>query len=550
MADLVNFKQGLMVYAEQHNSLPNIVLSQATDLGQAANGVIGVDNRSEGESAAALVGRYVDEFAAAFTDESNSEMVSIFNEVVEVCSDKLIHVFTKIAGVKEHATSLSGEMEKTVQQMLARDPFVSAHAGVSTINVDFPIHEWCAVGAVGSNAYIIGKVNGSVTVESAEVPETFSMHHFKLACDNLKDAEPIKDIEFSEESKTAFVNAIHEATSDVSINVIKEGVDCLTISKQLNVVVNALASKDIDPSKIYTTIQFFSNMINCLVIVTDVIQSGTVEVSNSSKDALDENIEKARMMCVLMAYYIAMHRETSYKDAILLPDGSLNKDNLDAFYQGGGNNQMVAHYIRAMFKDDLNSIPVRGVPADSIVKSATALEERVKKDIANVEGRIAVATTQARVAAFKHISSVYLKEELKQRFGDKDDVTLGAIYRKVEAHVFPAICNAITMYNITFLDATLSMIMESSYVGTFAYAVFKKLGAAYINRANIGGTIDQAAIDIVEIGVITDIVSEFVISKLCCYEECKDMTVTAPVVPETTQDQSSTAGAEPAQEDK
>ena len=114
--------------------------------------------------------------------------------------------------------------------------------------------------------------------------------------------------------------------------------------------------------------------------------------------------------------------------------------------------------------------------------------------------------------------------------------------------VCPAIVQAITMYEISFMDACLSLIMESGDPRSFAYAMFKKLGAAYVNRADLGGDIDQSAIDVVESKVIADFLSEFVVTRLCAYEDCRDMTVSAPVVPAEQPAEQTPADATPSQE--
>ena len=111
MADLINFKQALMAEAEKTQELPPVVMSESTDLGQMVSRITGVDNRGEGESAAALVGRYVDEFTRALNEEANADVLKIYQEVVDVIADKIIHVFGEISAAKTHAEEKAGEME-------------------------------------------------------------------------------------------------------------------------------------------------------------------------------------------------------------------------------------------------------------------------------------------------------------------------------------------------------------------------------------------------------------------------------------------------------
>lgn len=547
MADLINFKQALMAEAEKTQELPPVVMSESTDLGQMVSRITGVDNRGEGESAAALVGRYVDEFTRALNEEANADVLKIYQEVVDVIADKIIHVFGEISAAKTHAEEKAGEMEKIKNDILARDPYVAAHIKAPELNIDFPMFDWSAISVVGSKAYIIGRVNGSVTVDEQEVPESFSMHHFNLAVEEMKKMEGIKDVEFTPETSEIIINTIAENCTMPKEDIVV-GFEYLKKATAFNQVINLLAEKDLDPSKIFSNILYFSGTIEKVSCVITAITSDIVDLGAANRKLIDDNISVARVYLELMAYYIAMHRETSYADALLLPNGALNKDTYDAFVAEGGKNIMIAHYIRAMFKDDLSAIPVRGVPASSIIKSATALEERVKRDIANVEQRIQIATNQARIAAFKHIAGQYINSAIAQLIPDADDVQKAAAANKVFVAVAPAIVHAINMYDISFMDAALSLIMEVSYPNTFVFAMFKKLGAAYVNRVDLGGNVDQAAIDIAETGVIADIVSEFVVKKLYCYEECKDMTPKAPVVPQQPAPAPAPAEGEPSEQ--
>lgn len=531
MADLVNFKQNLMVFAEAHAGLPCVVLNQNSDFSQELDRLIGVDNKGEDESVTALVGRYVDEFAGALGDPANEAVVAKFNEIVDCFYEKINCVFKEIFGIKNHAAELAQDMEKLANDMLARDPFVSVHTGKSTLNIDFPVFGWDAIATVGSAIYLTNKVNGSVTVEEGEVPETFSLHHFRLACDNLKDAQGVEPITISLEATTAAIDQIKEALPTIPVDSITQVWKQLTTAGATNFIVAALANKDVDPSVIFKNIVEFSNFIETSIPVMDAISTGVVDLGNETMDKLSGNMQKLRWIAEMCGYYIAMHREFSYKGAILLPNGALNKDEVEAYNAAGGTPLMIAHYIRAMFKDDLNAIPVRGVPSNSIITSASALEERVKRDMNNIESRISLATTQARVHAFKHIGCIYIAEEVKKQNPEVDEVTLGSMANCKGKDVVKRIAGNINMYNISFLDAALSLIIEGSFEDTFLECVYKKLGAAYLNRANVGGDIEQGDIDIVESGVIADLVSGFIAHKMLATDECKDMTVKAPVVP-------------------
>ena len=175
---------------------------------------------------------------------------------------------------------------------------------------------------------------------------------------------------------------------------------------------------------------------------------------------------------------------------------------------------MLAEFIRFMYADDASKIPVAGIKIKPIIDGAAAVSERVKKDIANVEGRVAIAMNLARSTAFK----IVIRDYFTKQFTRKNE---GADLNAVSAHVADAmtkcampIVDAIQQYHVNFVDASMNAIVNSEYKGSFTEHLFKELGAAYISATEQNGNITAQDLRQVDVSVIAKLICKFVVDNL------------------------------------
>ena len=535
MANLVNFRTYMANIADQ-NGLPPICLCDSTDLSMALSKLITVDNRGADETNGQVTQRYIDEICASLCKPENKEIADKLNAVVTCFKEKLATSIKSVKDIKENAKQLAADMEKVAQDYLAADPFVSKHLKLTTLSTDYPEWKWEGPLMIGSPAIIANTVNSKFAASEESVSDAFDYKNLTNSILYIRKEHPIKAVdEMDSTTLDEFVNSISEVLPDMSVETIKEVVDVLLGAKLINSIYSQLEGiAHLDPALIFKTIQEFDGYIQKFYPIADAIASGTVAVPETSKDVIVSNATSLKVLCVHFAYFELMERNTVMRQSILLQGGLINSDEKSAYEEAGGTQQMIAHYIRFMYNDDVSKIPVRGVPSKVIIESAAHNEKVVTESMTNIANRIAVVTTKAHVFAFKQVATQYLNHLIERTAGEGTNKVDNAImFTRLSDVALTPVANSILQYDIGFVDACMTLIINAEFRDTFVEKLANELGAKYLATVNAAGGDEVKDLDfkVAEMDVIARMVSGFVAEHLVGVCECKDMTVKTPVVP-------------------
>lgn len=535
MANLVNFRTYMANIADQ-NGLPPVCLCDSTDLSMALSKLITVDNRGADETNGQVTQRYIDEICASLCKPENKEIADKLNAVVACFKDKLATSIKSVKDIKENAKQLAADMEKVAQDYLAADPFVSKHLKLTTLSTDYPEWKWEGPLMIGSPSIIANTVNAKFAASEESVSDAFDYKNLTNSILYIRKEHPIKAVdEMDAATIDEFVNSISEVLPDMSVETIKEVVEVLLGTKLINSIYIQLEGiAHLDPALIFKTVQEFDGYIQKFYPVADAVASGTVAVPETSKDVLVSNATSLKVLCVHFAYFELMERNTVMRQSILLQGGLINSDEKSAYEEAGGTQQMIAHYIRFMYNDDVSKIPVRGVPSKVIIESAAHNEKVVTESMTNIANRIAVVTTKAHVFAFKHVATQYLNHLIERTAGEETNKVDNAItFTRLSDIALTPVANSILQYDIGFVDACMTLIINAEFRDTFVEKLANELGAKYLATVNAAGGDEVNDLDfkVAEMDVIARMVSGFVAEHLVGVCECKDMTVKTPVVP-------------------
>lgn len=535
MANLVNFRTYMANIADQ-NGLPPVCLCDSTDLSMALSKLITVDNRGADETNGQVTQRYIDEICASLCKPENKEIADKLNAVVACFKDKLATSIKSVKDIKENAKQLAADMEKVAQDYLAADPFVSKHLKLTTLSTDYPEWKWEGPLMIGSPSIIANTVNAKFAASEDSVSDAFDYKNLTNSILYIRKEHPIKAVdEMDAATIDEFVNSISEVLPDMSVETIKEVVEVLLGVKLINSIYSQLEGiAHLDPALIFKTVQEFDGYIQKFYPVADAVASGTVAVPETSKDVLVSNATSLKVLCVHFAYFELMERNTVMRQSILLQGGLINSDEKSAYEEAGGTQQMIAHYIRFMYNDDVSKIPVRGVPSKVIIESAAHNEKVVTESMTNIANRIAVVTTKAHVFAFKHVATQYLNHLIERTAGEETNKVDNAItFTRLSDIALTPVANSILQYDIGFVDACMTLIINAEFRDTFVEKLANELGAKYLATVNAAGGDEVNDLDfkVAEMDVIARMVSGFVAEHLVGVCECKDMTVKTPVVP-------------------
>lgn len=540
MADLTGFRQRIADRAEADKGLPPVTLKQTSDFDMSLAKLVTVDNRKDDESDSQVAQRYVDEICDQLGKEENKGIVEKVGAVITAFVEKIKAAKQSLHDIRNHARELAGYMETGKQDLLAKDPFVSTHLNLTKLSVDYPTWEWAGPKLIGAPTYIKERVGGMITAKDADVPTDYDYKLFMMGLNSLPSKIKFVEAALADDVKTTFIDSICETLGEaVTKETVAEVVEAL-VGPTRGVRAELLDLQrlnSLNPADLFNRIKDYDGFIQKYYPIVDAVIGGQVELPEVENiDSLKANAEALKTMCEYMAYFELMERETVFRQSILLQGGLLNADEKAAYNEAGGTDLMIAHYIRFMYKDDVARIPARGISSKVIIESAAHNEKVVKADMSNIENRIAVATTQARVSVFTTVAHRYIVNKVERERADETPAQKSVWESRFMNGVVKKIADRIHHHDIAFVDAALMLIVEADYHGTFVEQMYNQLGAAYLAKAKDAedGQVSDLDLQVAEMGVVAKMVAGFVVENLVeVVPDLKDTTNKSPVVPET-----------------
>jgi len=515
-SNLATFKALLVGHIDAGKEAPSVILKEDNDLGQAFSRVVTSEQPQEGETVGQQAGRYLDEICATLGQEENAEANKKFAETADLFTSKIKNAWSTVEGVRETGKTLAADMEKIASEQLTANEFVSKHINYSQLISDFPIFGWDGTKIMGSINDVVRHVNGLMT-QGEEVSDQVNRNLFNIIIADMTKFGQIEDVSVTEETRKAAIDALSAICQNTPTGDIENVIDAVTgINKNCPICsrLSQLGNVSVAQTMMFDNITLFDGVITSFFPVLELIVSGQVDPVPTSKETVVENAKKLIVVLELAAYYEYMHRTTTFRESLLLQGGLINSDLNESYKQAGGTAQMLAEFIRFMYADDAKKIPVMGIKSQSIIDGAATVAEKVKKDIANVESRVALARNTARTAAYRIVMRDYIGKKVRR---DNPEIEGNLMATKVEefmkARIVPIVEN-IRQYNVNFIDAAMNGIVAVEYPNTFVEHLFKELGAAYISATEENGNITAADLRQADVAVIAKLVCTFLVDHL------------------------------------
>ena len=516
-SNLATFRALLVKSADEGKVLPNIVLKDNNELGQAFARLVTSEQPKEGETPGATAGRYLDEICASLGMEENQEICKAFEDTVGIFTTKIKNAWDTVSAIRDSGRELSVEMEKIFSDQISKNEFVSKHMNYSQLKSDFPIFTWDGTKVMGSMTEVIKAVNALGTADKENASEEINASLFNIITSDMTKFGQVEDVTVNEESRQAAIDALSNVCQGVPAGDIENVVDAVTgINKNCPVHAALSTLKDVAQAQVnlFNNIKLFDSAITSFFPVLDVVISEQVEPVPAAKEVIIENAKKIVTVLQIAAYYEYMQRTTTFVDVVLLQGGLINEDYFDAYTKAGGNAQMLAEFVRFMYNDDLMKIPVSGIKSKPIIDGATAISERVKKDIANVESRVAMAKNTSRTVAFKIVMRDYFSKMIKRKDENAAPTTIASGVEDLMQKCAEPIVESIRQYNVNFVDAAMNAIVAAEYKGSFTEHLFKELGAAYISATEESGNVTAQDLRQADVSVIAKLICKFVVDNM------------------------------------
>ena len=473
MANLQGFRTMITEYAGKGAGLPCLALSQNNEFGQAFGRIVTVDNRRNGETDAMVTGRYVDEICASLGDEANAEAIRVFDSLCDAFAAKVTSAWKSVGGVRDTARDLAKDMDTLANALMNADGYIGSHANYGQLSQDFPAFTWGGLSVMGAMPDVIKAVHMLAAPGNEDVPTDVDKRIFDIVIANIAKFVTIKKVPgVKDEDRSALIEATQKVVPGTPVATIVDIIDLLLGIKSFLEIFNSLKYVNTDITKdFFKNLRRFDSFISDVYPVVDGFLTGSIAIPEEIKTEFTANALAMSTFCKVAAYYEHMMRTTLFREAFLLQDGMLNEDLRKTFEEAGGKPEMIATYIRKMYDDKREEIPALGIKVDSIVKSYGNMSAKVKEDIAEVERKCALARTNARVTAFVRIAREYLGKNVPSEF--KDASTSIDVRMK---NYGMCIADTIRQYNISSVDACMSLIVKTQYAGTFVEVLHDKLG--------------------------------------------------------------------------
>lgn len=519
MADLIKFRDELAEYAEKHGGLPNVVLSQSTDVGQAFSCISGIDNQGDNESVRDVTSRYVNEFCNVLNSEEYKGTLDVFDRTVKSFSDKIKDAMASLDGIRTSARELAASAETLVNNILNNNEFYTKYQRYSEMSTDFPMFDWNAVKVWGTPEALATAVNKLVTASGVDPSDQIDARLFNIVVSGIDRFVKYDPVALDEETRTAVIDQLKTLLPDTASDKIEKSLDLVVglIHRPdiQNIVVNYRTNP---PADIFNNIRTIDEFVQDNHEVIEAVASQQVKADESVQEALVTAGVKLQNLLKILAYYEQMMRTTMYRDSYLLPRGLLNGDQQATFTAAGGTPQMIANYIRKLYKDDYSLIPVMGIKADTIVNADSTVADEVNEMNKVVADKVALLRINARVSAFKVTAASYVGKQYDVNHPDEavDPAKRSVYVNQIMMTVGKRVIDAIRQYNICFVEAFITLVTGTNYANTFVEFLQQQLGAAYLSLTNLNSEITDDDIRCAEAEVIAKLVVNFVVDKMTC----------------------------------
>lgn len=519
-SNFMTFKALLAKRIHEGGKIPSFVLKNNSDLGQAFDRVVTSEKVLEGETPDQTTARFIDEICETLGKDDNAKVISSFNETIAAFTSKMKNAWDAVTAIKETGNELAAEMEKVVADQLANNEFVSSHLNYSNLKADFPVFTWEGTKAMGSMQEIIKKVNGLMTNEG-EPSSELNMSLFNIIISDMSKYGNVTPLEnYSEDARKAAIEALMQICQNIPAETVAIAVDALTgvdTNCPVHKALGELRNIGFAQTNLFENIKLFDGAITSFFPIYELIISGQVTPIPSAKETIIENAKSLVTVLEIAAYYEYAQRIGVLREAFLLQGGMVNADTEEEFKKAGGNTKMIGEFVRYMYEDDLNKIPVTGIKAEPIISSAANVSEKVAKDIANVSSRITLAKNMVRTSAYRIVMRGYIGKLIKRENEGIDGGQLSAqVERKMKEVVVP-IAEDIRQYGINFIDAAMNGIVNVQHPGSFVQHLFKELGAAYISATDNTDTVTAADLRQVDVRVMAKLITTFLADTLVEY---------------------------------
>jgi hypothetical protein len=414
--------------------------------------------------------------------------------ISDAFANKLKDGCSKLKEIQNDITTLSEDINKSIEQRISLDPKLSKLLSDKDIKHEFDTYSFNMLNYVGSKDELIRSIHNVVIAKDAnEINDDykFNISISKYLNKILLDIVP-KNIELTEETKQKVITEVVQLDESLSKEDVSKLLNIITSDIQISrILVNAKKYLSIDSG---VNESFFELASYVSLIGPNLLKIEEVLLKNDvSIDIIKDNVLILNSIMEISAYYVIYHRHNTFKDTVLFISGVLNPDMIQRTKDVGISNTDIARYNKYFLKDF--SPGKCGIVLQKLVEN----KEKVDKifNDAEKEDSIYIASAKSIIirAAFASILSNYFK---------------GKINTDMYANMYDR-ADRISRFNMTIEDCLYLAIIQTLYPGTMVELLHKRLGDAYKNLLSENKDVTEVVVNETNIGVYSELISEFLV---------------------------------------
>lgn len=491
-------------YTTLGNKLPDINISSNTTLGYAIDKLKQdqLINETEGEQA---IRNVIDDFQKALSDEFLLQNgLNDLDQMSEMFEQRIRQAFTDLREVRREVDELKQQIDNRIDRMISQDPFLSKHYHEQNENIEpeFSKIDWSPIGSIGAESQIVMDLNSTIS-EFQGVSETKPTVLSRLSRQLTQRLDKeYEQVEITKETEERIVNNLVEKTgnpTDIVRKYVKQLVNYKDGVRRLSTMTEKLGSirNGMDTCTLFlSTIEDYNNLLSA----TD-----DLDLSSKTENSIKSNLSIISQIVQSMAYYLIHMRRQMFAESIVLPNGQMNPDNEEDYFDNGGTNMKLQHYIKLFHGEEGLRNSMHGVTVKNARESEELVEEKMKKNEANMATRAKSDYRKIVRESFVAIMNSYIAEGTDPEIPRNLQIPIEHTNSLVEFGG-DSVINSTPME-----DAIYNILMKAYYQREFVSVLYKRIGKTSLEAIGKQKEIGQNDVQLIETKVVTEMISEFVI---------------------------------------
>lgn len=502
--DLQTFGGLLIAHIGNRGGLPRLKANEQTSLSVILHALQERTISHEETDEEQAVWSVVEDFVKALGEQFFSEQAEeTLDGMVEAFTNKIQQAFDDLKNIRNDVDILAQKIDNAIAKAIASDPFLATNMNnVQPITDNIPEIPWHVVETVGDESNIVATVNNSIPryagreITSAEIMSAAYTQYAAQVEEGFKEisltSETIERIltELAEkyngpaDAYRRYINVFTSADKGVRV--------CKSIAQRMSTVIN--------PTE--TLVEAMS----ILEPIKQVVEQLRVTVlSSQTRELLDNNLVFVNRLLMNIAYYIIHARRVMYKNAILVPTGQLNTDNMPMFLEQGGTITKLRQHVKFFYPEDKLAKTAGGVTVDAVIQSESVIKERIEKDTRDVKQRVQAELQRITTLSLTRVFRNYMSENEAQ------EIPMVVKIDKGRASDLVRIMSE-RLSTTTVEDALYELIMKIYYPDQFVVVLYRRLGAEMTKELAEQTDVDKHQIRLIEARVLAAMITEFIMN--------------------------------------